>query len=441
MSRSIALLLSLAFIVTQFMTAAKPVSPTSQDSWQQKTPIPKTEFGLRAASSNGKVYVIGDSINYEYDPATDKWTEKTPLPTPRTYFQIATYENKIYAIGGRSGWNQKEQRTILSGANEVYDPSTNTWKKLKPMLTNRSDISASVVNGKIHIIGTDIHEVYNIHDDSWTIGKPMSFPLLAYGYSSAVIDSKIYIVAWNQTHIYDPKSDSWSLGASTPIPVSNGGVCATTGVMALKRVHVIGGTTGEGGMFSEGTAFTQVYDPSTDTWILGEPMPTARLGLTVAVVHDQIYAIGGSTSTVFSPSLGANEQYTPLGYGTPDPTYDGAAPEVALLSPKNQSYYESSVPLEFSVNESAFWMHYKIDDETITEVSGNTTVRGLSPGSHHLTVYVFDEAGNSGMSETVFFTVEPFPLVPVAAALVLVAIVVVAAGLLVYLKKRKSKAG
>lgn len=438
MRKSIAVLLILALLIAQFIIVAKPVSATSRDSWTTRAQIPQTDFGLRAASSNGKVYVMGGSINCEYDSATDTWAAKTPMPTPRTYFQIAVYQNKIYAIGGRSGWNQEEQAPIYSGANEVYDPSTNTWKTLKLIMTNRSDIAASVVNGKIHLIGADIHEVYNIHDDSWTTGKPTSFPLLALGYSSAVVDSKVYIIAWNQTHIYDPKSDSWSLGASPLIPVSSAGVCATTGVMAPKRIYVIGGTTREGGLFSEGTAHTQVYDPANDTWTLAKPMPTARLGLTVAVVNDQIYAIGGSPATVFSPSLTANEQYTPFGYGTPDPTYDGTVPEIALISLKNGSYYESSVPLEISVSELVFWMHYKIDNETSAEISGNTTISGLSLGLHSLTVYAADEAGNTGASETVYFTVKlPDPFSTLLVALAIAAAVVVVAGLLIYYKNRK----
>lgn len=439
MRKSIVLLLVIAFLMAPYIIVANSVSATS-DSWATKAQIPQTDFGLRAASSNGKVYVMGGLINYEYDPATDTWAAKTPMPTPRTYFQIAVYQNKIYAIGGRAGWNQEQQAPIYSGANEVYDPSTNTWKTLKPMPTNRSDITASVVDGKIHLTGAGIHDVYSVYDDSWTTGQSISFPSLAFGYSSAVVDSKIYIIAWNQTYMYDPKSDSWSLGASPLIPVSNAGVCATTGVMAPKRIYVIGGTTGEGGLFSEGTAYTQVYDPVGDTWMLGEPMPTARLGLTVAVVNDQIYAIGGSAATVFSPSLKANEQYTPFGYGAPDPTYDGAAPEIALISPKNESYYESSIPLEFSVSESAFWIHYKIDNDISTEVSGNTTIRGLSLGSHNLTVYATDEAGNTGISETVYFTVkapDQFLLLP--AALAIVAAVVVGIALLVYYHKKQKR--
>ncbi len=69
-------------------------------------------------------------------------------------------------------------------------------------------------------------------------------------------------------------------------------------------------------------------------------------------------------------------------------------------------------------------------------------------GSHNLTMYVRDLAGNTGASETVNFTIasetEPksdsdpalFPKVPIAAVSLAV-IALVAAGLLVYHKKHK----
>ena len=205
-----------------------------------------------------------------------------------------------------------------------------------------SDVDANMVDGKIYIIGGtskqspsfSSNEEYDIAKDSWTNKTTMPYPVSAY--ASAVVNNKIYIIGGygyllsNQTQIYDPRTDSWNIGATIPTTVFNAASVATTGIMAPKRIYVIGGTTGEGGMFAEGNTLTQEYDPTNDTWTLGEPMPTARLDLTVANVNDQIYALGGSAYMVFSPALKTNEQYTPFGYGTPDPTYHRTAPENRL---------------------------------------------------------------------------------------------------------------
>ena len=64
---------------------------------------------------------------------------------------------------------------------------------------------------------------------------------------------------------------------------------------------------------------------------------------------------------------------------------------------------------------------------------------GLLNGSHNLTIYAWDFAGNLG-SKTVVFNIAkpgPFPTATVAAVSGASAVVAVGAGLLVYFKKRK----
>ena len=69
-------------------------------------------------------------------------------------------------------------------------------------------------------------------------------------------------------------------------------------------------------------------------------------------------------------------------------------------------------------------------------ISGNTTLTDLRLGSHNVTVYVMDLAGNVGASETITFTVAASPALIAIAIIIAVA---VAAGLIVYLKKRKQQ--
>ena len=331
----VAAMLFLAFLTASYIIVVKPVfaPSTIENSWTTKEPMPQTD-ALRAAVVNGKIYAIGGEVNYEYDPAADKWTARKPMPTARQYFGIAVYQNKIYTIGG-SWWNTATGR-ISSNTNEVYDPLTDTWETREPMPTNRSNLKANVVDGKIYLIGgrtgdqystVELNEVYDPATNSWTTKEPMTYPVVAY--ASAVVDGKIYIIGGtNEFHdpddplytdhnqIYDPETDTWSLGAPLPKVVRNAAAGATTGVKAPKRIYVIGGTLG-GSM--EGTNITQVYNPENDVWTFGASMPTARAWLAVAVVDDMLYAIGGSPGLMLS-FLTANEQYTPISYETPEPS-------------------------------------------------------------------------------------------------------------------------
>jgi hypothetical protein len=117
---------------------------------------------------------------------------------------------------------------------------------------------------------------------------------------------------------------------------------------------------------------------------------------------------------------------------------DFVAPSIKVLSPENKTYDTSSVPLNFTVNEAVSQITYRLDGEENVAISGNTTLTGLANGNHNLTVYAKDEAGNIGVSETIYFSVEvpePYPILLVSA--VFVAAIAVAAGVLVYFKKRK----
>jgi parallel beta-helix repeat protein len=114
-------------------------------------------------------------------------------------------------------------------------------------------------------------------------------------------------------------------------------------------------------------------------------------------------------------------------------------PKISVLSPVNQAFNESSVPLLFTVDKQAVWMGYSLDGEQNVTLTGNSTISGLTNGLHKITVYAKDTFGNEGASETIAFTValEPFPTAPVlAAAAATIAIACIA--ILVYFKKRRA---
>ena len=433
-------LVLLAFVLVLLLTFLVPHAETAEateDFWETMADMPTGRLGPGVAVVNGKIYVIGGinvggflNTNEEYDPATDTWATKKPMPTPRSGFGIAVYQNKIYCIGGGPGGFEG-----VTGVNEVYDPVTDTWTTKTPMPTPRESVCANVVNGKIYLIGgskpfnpnipsfvPNVNEVYDPVSDSWTTKTPP--PTKVSSYASAVVDDKIYVISGSGesetlTQIYDPSTDSWSFGAQIPTPVWGAAAGATTGVLAPKRIYVMGGYP----------AFTlnQVYDPETDTWTVGAQMPTSRYGLGVAVVNDMLYAIGCSGS----PDGKKNDRYTPFGYETTPPT-------LSIVSPENKTYTANNVSLNFTVNELTSWIGYSLDEQANVTITGNTTLTGLSDGIHNLVVYAKDIAGNTGASKTIIFRVtEPFPTTWIVAAIAITAIG--GAAFLVYFVKVKKK--
>jgi N-acetylneuraminic acid mutarotase len=293
------------------MPLIQPAFSVSGDYWETKADIPKNGI-FSSAVVDGKIFVFGvpsgNPITYVYDPASDTWVSKAPMPNCQEVLPATVLEGKIHLVG-RS----------LHG---VYDPVSDSWETRTPMTTPRSEITANVVDGKIYVIGgrTDveysvaINEVYDPATDTWSTKKPL--PTRATGYASAVFDGKIYIIGGrDENHnipgfvqIYDPQTDSWRNGAPMPTPVWLGAAGITTSTSASKRIYVIGGLPDNS---IDGSNLNQIYDLYNNAWANGTSMSTRRGWLTVASVDDKLYAIGGHLGFATSTYITKTEQYTP----------------------------------------------------------------------------------------------------------------------------------
>jgi len=90
-------------------------------------------------------------------------------------------------------------------------------------------------------------------------------------------------------------------------------------------------------------------------------------------------------------------------------TIDTVPPKVAVLSPENKTYDTTDIPLNFTVNEPVSEITYVLDGQANVTITGNMTLTELSEGSHTITVYANDTAGNIGTSETVYFSIDQTP--------------------------------
>jgi N-acetylneuraminic acid mutarotase len=363
MRKSFGWLLVLILVASSFVVITQAQS-AAENSWIDRPPMPDAKSGLEVAVVNGKIYTFGpDGKNLEYDPAALTWTTKQSVPTPRSSFAIAVHQNKIHVIGGAVGFDQSTAVQILCSLHEVYDPLTDTWESKTPMPTNRSQLSANVVNGKIYLIGgrtggqfstVDLNEVYDPETDSWTTKAAIPYPVVQY--ASAVVDGKIFIMGGQDefadtvnldlVQIYDPSTDTWSFGTPMPNVVWQAAAGATTGVWAPKRIYLFGGLPAQS-LF--GTNITQVYNPETDSWTMGASMPTSRFNFAVGVVNDTVYAIGGTPFfNLEGKSIAANELYIPFGYEGPLPPYWSPPPSISPSPTTSPTSLPSITPMPTS---------------------------------------------------------------------------------------------
>ncbi len=318
------------------------VSATTGDFWTQKAPMLSARTGFGLAVVGLKIYAIGGTVggsnyhwlasNEEYDTAADHWIEKAPMPTARAGFGIASYQGKIYAIGGVKGWNANLSEFIPSDANEVYDPSTNTWETKTPLPSPRQRISASVVNGKIYLVGggTTV-DVYDPETDVWST-KTSSFES-GFFTCSTVLENKIYVFTGDQPflQIYDTEANTWKRTQRFTQTLSSAAIASTTGTMASKKIYVVGGQIAH---TFDLTRANRIYDSKSDNWTFGSALPTARAGMIAAVVNDKIYLIGGTQNLMAGPTEYLREtlQYTPIDYGTSDFPAQTSSPTPSLPS-------------------------------------------------------------------------------------------------------------
>jgi hypothetical protein len=312
------------------------VKAQAANSWESKALMPTARSGFGIAVVNGEIYAIGgynkdqtdfSAVNEKYNPTSNTWVQKTPMPTHRVSFGIAVFENKIYVFGGQILVNGHRQVITTT---EVYDPASDTWDTKTPMPHLGEDFAANVVVGdKIYVIST-YNDVYDPVTDSWSTKTAIPEPV-AHS-ANAVVDDKIYVISGthygnepqfyvpiNLTQIYNPATDSWSLGAPIPNAIASPAAIATVGSNAPKAIYVVGGLTltpdSSGGFIYHAQKLTQVYYPDSDSWSFGAPMPTARYALSVGVVEDRVFAMGGSDAKT-APDLPSNELYLPIGYAT-----------------------------------------------------------------------------------------------------------------------------
>ncbi|MBN1244592.1 hypothetical protein JXA31_03265 [Candidatus Bathyarchaeota archaeon] len=117
---------------------------------------------------------------------------------------------------------------------------------------------------------------------------------------------------------------------------------------------------------------------------------------------------------------------------------DITPPTISIISIENMSYPIGNLSLTFTVSEPTSWIGYSLDGQENITVAGNAVFSGLFMGSHYLTVYANDTAGNTGISETICFRIEtPLPTTLVVAVAILAC--VFGFGLIVNLLTSKKK--
>ena len=222
--------------------------------------------------------------------------------------------------------------TVVDSFENSHASQTNNvsscWTRGKNMPTARIEMASVTVNDKIYVIGgytdrpTDLVEVYDTVKDEW--GIIPSLPEKLDHLAAAAYNNKIYVVGGfdegsnpnNKLFIYDTLLGKWEEGKNLPT-----GRGALTAEFINGILYATGGDIDPsyiaGGYHPYGQTNTnEAYDPSTDSWEVKTPMPTARHHHSAAVVGEKLYVIGGRYGLAYANHIfnntDANEMYDPV---------------------------------------------------------------------------------------------------------------------------------
>lgn len=373
MDRNIALLITLSIFIVSCKFLAYPV--LSIDESNESPWI--TKEPVPVAGDSFKAGVVDDKIyaimlSATYEYNLCSWSTKKPMPTSRGDFALAAYQDKIYCIGGRTNSGPV-------GANEVYDPATNSWESKTAMPTPRHGFDANVVKGKIYLISG-----------------------LVPNHLFPDVEGTFELTTVNE--VYDPSTDTWT--TKTPIP--NAASYYASAVVNDK-------------IFIISENLTQIYDPATDSWSYGASPPfsvdMAGCATVAGVTPQRIYVIGGRLSTL---EVAYNQVYSPE-----NDSWN-------IGSPMLTARYGLAVAV---ANGKVYAMGgFKGMDVSVIKKDTNEQYDPLK--DENIPVAPAPSPTPTQSTPTLEPIQEPFPILPVAATSVIVA-VIVGAGLLVYFRKRR----
>ncbi len=280
-------------------------------SWGTKPSLPSARANGVMGKLGRKIYYAAGFANgvpvktlFIYDMDAGKWSTGKDMPVALHHIgQAAVLDGFFYSIGGDSHGSANSPKPggaehTGTSYNFRYDPATDTWKTLAPLLHATATSAIIAFGKKIYVIGgvdsggivTTLTQEYDPATDKWAMRKSMFTPRDHAGVE--VLDSLIYVCSGGVLkkntgafEAYSPASDTWYKLPDIPTPRSDMGFGLVRG-----RMYAYGGEWP--GIYDT----NEEFDPITKKWRSVTKMPEAWKAVCTAIVGDSIYSFGGYTA-------------------------------------------------------------------------------------------------------------------------------------------------
>lgn len=319
-----------SYVLSQDLGAEEP--SRAAGTWSTLPPMPASLGEVSAGylldgAGRAKVVVVGegDPGTYIYDVASRKWSSGAKRPKLGHHVAAEVIDGRLYLFGGLAGSGGKLQ---------IYDVDTNRWSFGADLPYKVGSASTARIGNFVYLCGGIIEATntttsgcikYNIRANKWEAGvAPM--PLGVNHAASATDGERVFVVGGrvggnvvseglNAMQVYDPVTNRWTAGP--PLPERRGGVGRA--VILRGKLYVLGGETNKKGPDAKaGLTAAQVYnrvdvyDIVGGRWGQGAPMPVPRHGIyPVSDGQGAIYVVGGGVKRAKSASA-TNDVFRPF---------------------------------------------------------------------------------------------------------------------------------
>jgi N-acetylneuraminic acid mutarotase len=136
------------------------VYDVAADSWQALPPLPEAREHCAAGAIGGSIYIASGRAGgiggfqpntWQFDPMTSAYTPRAPIATPRGGTAGAVLAGRLIIFGGEG--NPEPTSLGVFTNIEAYDPASDSWEALAPMLLPRHGFGAASSDGRIFLPG------------------------------------------------------------------------------------------------------------------------------------------------------------------------------------------------------------------------------------------------------------------------------------------------
>jgi N-acetylneuraminic acid mutarotase len=288
------------------------------ESWFNLPSMPVALGEVAGGIIGQTLYLVGEGSDatLAYDLGTGQWKSVNDLARrlyAGNHHAAETIDGKLYLFGGLGDGSD--------GKVQIYDPLTDSWSLGANVPFSIGSAATALIAGKVYLAGgiigsatTNQAAVYDPAADTWT--SIASMPEGVNHAAAATDGARFYLFGgrtggnvvgdgFDYVQVYDPATGVWNSstqGILAPLPESRGGTGRA--VYLNNEFYIFGGETSNSPVATPAGTYDRVdiYNPTTNAWRLGVPMPTARHGIFPVEHAGVIYLAGGGMNSGFGQS-------------------------------------------------------------------------------------------------------------------------------------------